>query len=123
MHQSAVCCMSAVCCRTKFVQPAFANCWVQLLVGHVAQHACIAGDVAAQVQPSPPFADSLDATLMSLRLLLQGAVVYVSGSADKMPQAVVKAFEDTAAEHGASRPETFVRRLEQSGRFFTEAWS
>ena len=83
---------------------------------------CIAEDVAAQLQLSPIVA-SLDTTSMSLRLLLQGAVVYVSGSADKMPQAVVKAFEDIAAEHGASRPETFVRRLEQSSRYFTEAWS
>ena len=54
---------------------------------------------------------------------LQGAVVYVSGSAEKMPQAVAKAVEDIAAKHGEGRADNFVRRLEQGSRYFTEAWS
>ena len=56
---------------------------------------------------------------------LQGAVVYVSGSAEKMPQAVATAFEEIAAqqhqEPGFGRK--FVQRLEQTKRYHVEAWS
>lgn len=49
--------------------------------------------------------------------------MYVSGSAEKMPTDVAKAFNDIAAKHGVNNAQAFVRRLEQSGRYFTEAWS
>ncbi|KAL0028461.1 hypothetical protein WJX77_008059 [Trebouxia sp. C0004] len=58
-------------------------------------------------------------------LLQQGAVVYVSGSAEKMPQAVATAFEEIAAqqhqEPGFGRK--FVQRLEHTKRYHVEAWS
>ncbi|KAL0040842.1 hypothetical protein WJX79_006949 [Trebouxia sp. C0005] len=58
-------------------------------------------------------------------LLQQGAVVYVSGSAEKMPQAVATAFEEIAAqqhrEPGFGRK--VVQRLEQTKRYHVEAWS
>lgn len=49
--------------------------------------------------------------------------MYVSGSAEKMPLAVTEAFNDIAAKHGVNSASTFVRKLEQSGRYYTEAWS
>lgn len=56
----------------------------------------------------------------------QGAVVYVSGSAEKMPQDVARALEDVAAQHGGlgkSEAQAFVRQLELSSKLIVEAWS
>ena len=56
----------------------------------------------------------------------QGAWVYVSGSAEKMPAAVVTALEDVAVQHGALTREAaakYVRQLELTGRYHVEAWS
>jgi len=56
----------------------------------------------------------------------QGAWVYVSGSAEKMPAGVVAALEDVAAVHGglsADAAVKFVRQLELTGRYHVEAWS
>lgn len=57
---------------------------------------------------------------------MQGAHLYVSGSADKMPQQVATALEDVLIEHAAmSRPDAKVtlKQLEQAGRYTVEAWS
>lgn len=56
---------------------------------------------------------------------LQGAVIYVSGSAEKMPQAVATAFEDVAAKHGLQQDSArrFVQKLMQEKRYHVEAWS
>ena len=56
---------------------------------------------------------------------LQGATVYVSGSADKMPHAVATAFEDIAAEHRLLQncSQKFVLSLQQTKRYHVEAWS
>jgi sulfite reductase alpha subunit-like flavoprotein len=56
----------------------------------------------------------------------QGAWVYVSGSAGKMPAAVVSALEDVAEQHGGLSHEAaakYVRQLELTGRYHVEAWS
>lgn len=56
----------------------------------------------------------------------QGAWVYVSGSAEKMPAGVVAALEEVAAVHGSLSADTaakFVRQLELTGRYHVEAWS
>lgn len=56
----------------------------------------------------------------------QGAWVYVSGSAEKMPAGVVAALEDVAVTHGGLLKEAaakFVRQLELTGRYHVEAWS
>lgn len=56
----------------------------------------------------------------------QGAAVYVSGSAQKMPAGVAAAFEDVAAQHGGLSKEEagrYVRQLELTGRYRVEAWS
>ncbi len=56
----------------------------------------------------------------------QGAVVYVSGSASKMPAGVAAAFADVAAAHGGMGREeaaAWVRQLELKGRYHVEAWS
>ena len=52
--------------------------------------------------------------------------MYVSGSAEKMPQDVAKALEDIAAQHGgmgAAEAQAYVRQLELSRRYIVEAWS
>lgn len=52
--------------------------------------------------------------------------MYVSGSADKMPQDVWNAVEWIACKHGAmseQEAQKFVRQLELSGRYVVEAWS
>ena len=57
---------------------------------------------------------------------MQGAVIYISGSAEKMPQDVMKALEDIVQQHGGlARPEaqTYVRQLELGRRCHVEAWS
>lgn len=56
----------------------------------------------------------------------QGATVYVSGSANKMPQDVMTAFEDAmVAEGGLSRDQAkrYLRGMELGGRYHVEAWS
>uniref|UniRef100_A0A383VDI1 NADPH-dependent diflavin oxidoreductase 1 n=1 Tax=Tetradesmus obliquus TaxID=3088 RepID=A0A383VDI1_TETOB len=63
---------------------------------------------------------------MVWQLLQQGAWVYVSGSAEKMPAAVVSALEDVAQQHGGLTREAaakYIRQLELSGRYHVEAWS
>ena len=57
---------------------------------------------------------------------MQGAVVYVSGSAEKMPQDVMKALEDIVTKHGkvsSTEAQAFLRQLELSKRYSVEAWS
>ena len=59
-------------------------------------------------------------------LLAQGAVVCVSGAAQRMPQDVAAAFQAVAAEQGGLAPADaarFVRQLALSQRYFVEAWS
>lgn len=57
--------------------------------------------------------------------MLQGAQVYVSGSADKMPHAVATAFEDIASWHAPSQNSNnkFVLKLQQMKQYHVEAWS
>ncbi len=55
-----------------------------------------------------------------------GAVVYVAGSADKMPAQVATAFEDVAMEQGGlsrEQAQKWLRQLEATGRYQVEAWS
>ncbi|KAG2430599.1 hypothetical protein HXX76_010117 [Chlamydomonas incerta] len=62
----------------------------------------------------------------ALPAALEPAVVYVSGSAQKMPAGVAAAFADVAAAHGGLGKEAaaaWVRQLELKGRYFVEAWS
>ncbi|EFJ42595.1 hypothetical protein VOLCADRAFT_83643 [Volvox carteri f. nagariensis] len=64
--------------------------------------------------------------LMWHLLTEEGAAVYVSGSAKKMPEGVAAAFADVAARHGgldAAAAVAFVRQLELKGRYQVEAWS
>ncbi|PNH06259.1 NADPH-dependent diflavin oxidoreductase ATR3 [Tetrabaena socialis] len=59
-------------------------------------------------------------------LLSGGAVVYVSGSAQKMPAGVAAAFADVVARYGGMDKEAavqYVRQLELKGRYHVEAWS
>lgn len=56
----------------------------------------------------------------------QGAWVYVSGSAEKMPANVVSALEEVAMVHGGMSAEAaarYIRQLELTGRYHVEAWS
>lgn len=53
------------------------------------------------------------------------AVVYVSGSADKMPAAVAKAFARVIAQGlgcSAAEGEKYQRQMEAAKRYFVEAW-
>lgn len=56
---------------------------------------------------------------------MQGAVVYVSGSANKMPQDVMAAFVDVIVTAGLERgaAKQYLRNMEQCGRYRVEAWS
>lgn len=59
-------------------------------------------------------------------MTMQGAMIYVSGSANKMPQDVMAAFEDVIVtaglvERGAAKQ--YLRNMEQRGRYRVEAWS
>lgn len=59
-------------------------------------------------------------------LLQQGAIVYVAGSADKMPSDVEAAFKAVVAEHSGLAPaeaERYVKRLEATGKYQVECWS
>lgn len=52
--------------------------------------------------------------------------MYVSGSANKMPQDVMTAFEDAIMQAGGfSREQShnYLRRMELGGRYCVEAWS
>ena len=58
--------------------------------------------------------------------------MYVSGSAEKMPQAVATAFEQLAAQQQQQQQQQqlepgfgrkYVQRLEQAKRYHVEAWS
>ena len=53
-------------------------------------------------------------------------MVYVSGSAEKMPQDVMKALEDITEQHGslaAPAAQSHIRQLELGRRLHVEAWS
>ena len=57
---------------------------------------------------------------------MQGAVVYVSGAAEKMPQDVYEALTKVAETHGClSRTDAmaYMKRLEINNRYVVEAWS
>lgn len=56
---------------------------------------------------------------------MQGACVFVSGSADKMPQDVMAAFEDVVVNAGLERQaaKQYLRDMELHGRYRVEAWS
>ena len=57
---------------------------------------------------------------------VQGAVVCVSGAAQRMPQDVAATFQAVAAEQGGLAPADaarYVRQLALSQRYFVEAWS
>lgn len=57
---------------------------------------------------------------------MQGASIYVSGSAKNMPRDVATAFEDVVAACGGltkADAEKYVRQLQATGRYFVEAWS
>ena len=59
-------------------------------------------------------------------LLQRGAVIYVAGSADKMPADVEKAFKVVVEEHGgmtSAEAERYLKRLEATKRYQVECWS
>ena len=59
-------------------------------------------------------------------MMQRGAHIYVSGSANKMPQQVGSALEDVVMEHaGVSREvaQQTLKRMDASGQFVVEAWS
>ena len=63
---------------------------------------------------------------MKFVLAMQGAVVCVSGSANKMPQDVMAAFEDAIVEAGSldnQAAKQYIREMELRGRYCVEAWS
>lgn len=59
-------------------------------------------------------------------MMQRGAHIYVSGSANKMPQQVGSALEDVIMEHaGVSREsaQQTLKRMDASGQYVVEAWS
>ncbi len=57
---------------------------------------------------------------------LQGAVVFVCGSASKMPQEVVQAFQQVLKQEAGMSAEDaarYLKHLELKGQYVTEAWS
>lgn len=59
-------------------------------------------------------------------LLQRGAVVFVAGSAAKMPGEVESAFKAVASEHGGmewGEAEQYIKRMEATGRYQVECWS
>ena len=55
----------------------------------------------------------------------EGAHVYVSGSAQKMPSDVFAALEDVAERAGGldrAAAQQYMRRMELHGRYHVEAW-
>ncbi|CAL5225422.1 g8237 [Coccomyxa viridis] len=58
--------------------------------------------------------------------LQQGAVVFVCGSASKMPQDVLQALQQVLRQEAGMTAEdaaAYLKRLELTGRYITEAWS
>ena len=58
--------------------------------------------------------------------VVQGAVVFVCGSASKMPQEVLQAFQRVLKQEAGLSSEDAVqyfKQLEAKGRYITEAWS
>lgn len=56
----------------------------------------------------------------------QGAVVFVCGSAKRMPQEVASAFENVCMQEGGmSKADAakYMKQLEMKGRYVVEAWS
>ena len=61
-----------------------------------------------------------------MRGLMQGAAVFVCGSASKMPQDVLQALQQVLrqeADMTAEDAARYLKRLELTGRYITEAWS
>jgi len=60
-------------------------------------------------------------------MLQRGAVVCVSGRADKMPSDVAAAFRDVLVEHGGvgsvEGAEKVVKQLEAQGKYQVEVWA
>ena len=58
---------------------------------------------------------------------MQGAHVYVSGSAQKMPQEVANVFRERVLQGqgglAAAEAQQYMKRLEATGRYVVEAWS
>ena len=58
--------------------------------------------------------------------VVQGAVVFVCGSASKMPQEVLQAFQRVLKQEAGLTSEDaakYLKQLEAKGRYITEAWS
>lgn len=62
-----------------------------------------------------------------LHLLRNGAYIFVSGSAEKMPQEVAAVFREAVLQECGSLSATealkYLRQMEISGRYVVEAWS
>ena len=59
-------------------------------------------------------------------LLCRAAVVFVCGSASKMPQEVLQAFQRVLKQEAGLTSEDavkYLKQLEVKGRYITEAWS
>lgn len=57
---------------------------------------------------------------------MQGAVVFVCGSAKRMPQDVAAAFEKVCVQEGGmakAEAAKAMKELEMAGRYVVEAWS
>ena len=57
---------------------------------------------------------------------MQGSVVFVCGSASRMPQDVLQAFQDVLKQEAGMTAEEaakYMKQLELKGRYITEAWS
>ena len=53
-------------------------------------------------------------------------MIYISGSAEKMPQDVLRALEGVVQQHGSltlAKAQAYVRQLELGRRCHIEAWS
>ena len=58
--------------------------------------------------------------------LVQGAVVFVCGSASKMPQDVLEALQQVLRQEAGMTMQDaskYFKQLELTGRYITEAWS
>ena len=58
--------------------------------------------------------------------MVQGAAVFVCGSASKMPQDVLQALQQLVRQEAGMTAEDaarYIKQLELSGRYVTEAWS
>ena len=58
--------------------------------------------------------------------VVQGAVVFVCGSASKMPQEVLQAFQRVLKQEAGLMSKdaaTYLKQLEAKGRYIMEAWS